>query len=73
MTFCQSCRVTLSTRTVLIKRSHFPGLFASANDLKTEWVVVKGIKDYADGNPSSYEQTGTFACVMAASVVANIE
>ena len=35
-------------------------------------MVVKGIKDYADGSQSLNEQTGTFACVMAASVVANI-
>ncbi|KAL9965349.1 hypothetical protein ACROYT_G029138 [Oculina patagonica] len=48
------------------------GVFAAAHDLKTEWVVVKGIKDYADGSQSSNDQRGTFACVMAASVVANI-
>ena len=49
----------------------FPGVFAAAHDLKTEWVVVKGIKDYADGSHSD-EEWGTFASVMAASVVANI-
>ncbi|KAL9965334.1 hypothetical protein ACROYT_G029122 [Oculina patagonica] len=48
------------------------GVFAAAHDLKTEWVVVKGIKDYADGSHSPNDQTGAFACVMAASVVANI-
>ncbi|KAL9965325.1 hypothetical protein ACROYT_G029112 [Oculina patagonica] len=48
------------------------GLFAASHDLKTEWVVVKGIKDYADGSQSSNDQTGAFACVMAASVVAHI-
>ena len=55
-----------------IKYSDFPGVFAAAHDLKTEWVVVKGIKDYADGSRSSSDKWGTFASVMAASVVANI-
>ena len=55
-----------------IKYSDFPGVFAAAHDLKTEWVVVKGIKDYADGSQSSSDEWGTFASVMAASVVANI-
>ena len=55
-----------------IKCSDFPGVFAAAHDLKTEWVVVKGIKDYADGSQSSYDEWRTFASVMAASVVANI-
>ena len=34
--------------------------------------MVKGIKDYADGSRSSSDEWGTFASVMAASVVANI-
>ena len=55
-----------------IKCSDFPGVFAAAHDLKTEWVVVKGIKDYADGSQSSSDEWGMFASVMAASVVANI-
>jgi len=49
------------------------GLFAAAHDLKTEWVVVKGIKDYKDGSQSlTADEWGVFASVMAASVVANI-
>ncbi|XP_078366722.1 NLR family CARD domain-containing protein 4-like isoform X1 [Oculina patagonica] len=48
------------------------GVFAAAHDLKTEWVVVKGIKDYADGSQPSSDEWGRFASVMAASVVANI-
>jgi len=55
-----------------VKFSDFPGVFVAAHDLKTEWVVVKGIKDYADGSQSSNDEWGTFASVMAASVVANI-
>ena len=34
--------------------------------------MVKGIKDYTDGRQSASDEWGTFASVMAASVVANI-
>ncbi len=40
--------------------------------MKTEWILIKGIKDYADGRQSSSDEWGVFASVMAASVVANI-
>lgn len=48
------------------------GIFAAAHDLKMEWVVIKGISDYADGSKSKTEAWQPFASVMAASVVANI-
>nr|XP_058957825.1 NLR family CARD domain-containing protein 3-like [Pocillopora verrucosa] len=48
------------------------GVYAAAHDFKTEWVVVKGIKDFADEMQSSSEKWKQIACVMAASVVANI-
>lgn len=48
------------------------GVFAAANDLKMEWVVIKGISDYADGSKSKTQAWQRFASVMAASVVANI-
>ena len=47
-------------------------MFAAAHDFKTEWVVVKGIKDFANERQSSSEKWKQIACVMAASVVANI-
>lgn len=50
----------------------FPGVFAAAHDFKTEWLVVKGIKDFANERQSSNEEWEQIACVMAASVVANI-
>ena len=50
----------------------FSGVYAAAHDFKTEWVVVKGIKDFADETQSSSEKWNQIACVMAASVVANI-
>ena len=37
-----------------------------------EWVVIKGISDYADGTKSETQAWRPFASVMAASVVANI-
>ncbi|XP_022809648.1 uncharacterized protein LOC111346641 [Stylophora pistillata] len=48
------------------------GVFAAAHDFKTEWVVVKGITDFANERQSSSEKWKQIACVMAASVVANI-
>ncbi|XP_078372057.1 uncharacterized protein LOC144655634 isoform X2 [Oculina patagonica] len=48
------------------------GIFAAAHDLKTEWVLIKGIKDFADGSQPASEEWRVFASVMAASVVANI-
>ena len=50
----------------------FLGVYAAAYDFKTEWVVVKGIKDLADEMQSSSKKWKEIACVMAASVVANI-
>ena len=37
-----------------------------------EWVIIKGISDYADGSKSKTEAWRPFASVMAASVVDNI-
>ena len=47
-------------------------MYAAARDFKTEWVVVKGIKDVVDETQSSSKKWKQIACVMAASVVANI-
>ena len=47
-------------------------MFAAAHNLKMEWVVVKGIRGYADGSQSPGDEWGVFASVMAASVVSNI-
>ena len=50
----------------------YAGVFSAAHDLKMEWVVIKGISDYADGTASLTENWRPFASVMAASVVNNI-
>ncbi|XP_022804744.1 protein NLRC3-like isoform X2 [Stylophora pistillata] len=41
-------------------------------DFKTKWAYVKGIKDFVGDRHSSSEKWTEIACVMAASVVANI-
>ena len=50
----------------------FSGVFAAAYNANIEWVVVKGIKDFADETQSSSKKWKEVACVMAASVVAKI-
>ncbi len=50
----------------------FPGVFTAAFDDQIEWLVVKGITDYADGTECVSESWRPFASVMAASVVAKI-
>ncbi|XP_078366414.1 NLR family CARD domain-containing protein 4-like isoform X2 [Oculina patagonica] len=48
------------------------GVFTAAFDDQIEWLVVKGITDYADGTECVSESWRPFASVMAASVVAKI-
>ena len=51
----------------------FPtGVFTAAFDCGIEWLIVKGIADYADGSPSASESWSSCASVMAASLVARI-
>ena len=47
-------------------------MFTAAFDDQIEWLIVKGIVDYADGTESTTESWSPFASVMAASVVAHI-
>ena len=48
------------------------GLYAAAHKLDIEWIVIKGVSDFADGNKSDTNAWRPFASVMAASVVAHI-
>lgn len=48
------------------------GFFTAANDLKMEWLIVKGIKDFVNDSQSCNEKCKEFASVMAASVVFNL-
>ena len=46
------------------------GLFLAAHDLKVEWIVIKGVSNFADGRES--DSWRNFASVMAASLTAHI-
>ncbi|CAH3184195.1 unnamed protein product, partial [Porites lobata] len=48
------------------------GLFVAAHDLKIEWVIVKGISHFADGNNPAEKSWESHACIMAASLVSNM-
>jgi len=48
------------------------GLFVAAHDLDVEWVVIKGVSDFADGNKSATDEWRPFASKMAASLTAYI-
>jgi len=45
-------------------------MVTAAHDLKSEWVVVKGVSRFADSSANNLWET--FASVMAASLVSNI-
>ena len=48
------------------------GLFTAAFDCQIEWLIVKGIADYADGSQLPSESWSSCASVMAASLVAQV-
>ena len=50
----------------------FLGLHAAAHDLDVEWIVIKGVSDYAGDNKSESDQWRPFSSLMAASLVANV-
>ena len=47
-------------------------MFTAAFDCQIEWLIVKGIADYADGSQLPSESWSSSASVMAASLVAHI-
>ena len=49
----------------------FKGLYSAAHDLNIEWIVIKGVSDFADGNKSETNHWRLFASVMAASLVSH--
>ena len=49
----------------------FLGLYSAAHDLNIEWIVIKGVSDFADGNKSETDHWRLFASVMAASLVSH--
>ena len=46
------------------------GLFVAAYDLNIQWIVIKGVSNFADGRET--ESWKQFASVMAASLTAHI-
>ena len=48
------------------------GVFAAAFDCQIEWLIVKGIADFADGSQLASESWSSCASVMAASLVAHM-
>ena len=48
------------------------GLFAAAQDMNIEWVIVKGISHFSDDSNTCDESWKSFASIMAASVVSNM-
>ena len=51
---------------------HILGVFTAAFDTQLEWLVVKGIADFADGEQVNEESWEAFASAMAASLVSHI-
>ena len=50
----------------------FTGVFTAAFDCQIEWLIVKGIADYADGSQLASESWSSCASAMAASLVTHI-
>ena len=50
----------------------FLGLYAAAHDLDIEWIIIKGISEYADSSSPPADSWRRFASVMAASLTAHM-
>jgi len=48
------------------------GVYAAAHTLGLQWVIVKGISDYADGTKDSTKDWKPYASMMAASLVSHV-
>ena len=51
--------------------SSLSGVYGAAHDLGVEWIIIKGVSDFADGTKSE-NSWRSFASLMAASLVAHI-
>ena len=52
--------------------SSLSGVYSAAHDLNVEWIIIKGVSDFADGKKSETNAWRPFASLMAASFVAHI-
>jgi len=73
--FCSLLTIYLFAHTLHVLNTFFVccyllGIFTAAHDLKSEWVVVKGVSGFADSSANKLWET--FTSVMAASLVSNI-
>ena len=51
---------------------HISGVLTAAYDTQLEWLIVKGIADFVDGEQVNAESWEACASVMAASLVSHI-
>ena len=51
---------------------HISGVFTAAFDSQLEWLIVKGIADFADGEQATAESWEACASMIAASLVSHI-
>ena len=52
--------------------SHISGVLTAAYDTQLEWLIVKGIADFADGKQVNAESWEACASAMAASLVSHM-
>ena len=52
--------------------SSLSGVYSAAHDLNVEWIIIKGVSGFADGEESDTDAWRSFASLMAASFVAHI-
>ena len=50
----------------------FAGLYKAAHKLGIEWIVIKGVSDFADGKKAEGDPWRPFSSLMAASLTAHI-
>lgn len=54
------------------KQLVFPGLYAAAHKRDVEWIIIKGVSEYAGDSTSDKTAWREFASLMAASLTAHI-
>ena len=52
--------------------SSLSGVYSAAHDLNVEWIIIKGVSDFADGKNSEKNAWRRFGSIMAASFVSHI-
>ena len=70
--FLQSARLDFLKRIYVLIVFHVSGVFTAAFDSQLEWLIVKGIADFADGEQATAESWEACASMMAASLVSHI-